>query len=173
MPVEQKKPMRPTTKRLTVAAALATAIAIPAEGIRQFAYWDPPGILTVCYGSTTDVVKGKKYSLEECRERLDADMLAAVHLVDACQPGLPPNALAAFSDAVYNLGPTIACNTTKSTAARLLKAGDVAGACAQLPRWDKASVGGVMVALPGLTKRRAAEKELCLTPSPAALPVAG
>lgn len=137
---------------------------MPAEGLRQFAYYDPPGILTVCYGSTTDVVKGKRYSLEECKARLDADMMKAVTQVDACVPGLPPNVLAAFGDAVYNLGPTIACNPQASTAARLLKAGNFPAACDQLPRWNKARVAGVMVELPGLTKRRHAERDLCKTP---------
>lgn len=150
-------------QRITSALALAAAIAVPAEGLRQYAYYDPPGILTVCYGSTTNVVKGKQYSLDECKARLDADMLTALTAVERCAPGLPVNALAAFSDAVYNLGPTIVCNPGASTAARLLKAGDVAGACNQLPRWDKARVGGVLVPLPGLTKRRAAEKALCLS----------
>ena len=102
--------MPPSNKRLAAAAALATAIAIPAEGLRQYAYYDPPGILTVCYGSTVDVEKGRKYSLAECRARLDADMATAVRTVEACQPGLPENVLAAFADAVYNMGPTIACN---------------------------------------------------------------
>jgi GH24 family phage-related lysozyme (muramidase) len=154
--------MKPRAKRLTVAASLATAIAIPAEGLRQYAYYDPPGILTVCYGSTTNVVKGKKYSLEECRARLDTDMAQAIDAVERCVPGLPENVLAAFGDAVYNIGPKIACDTRRSTAARLLKAGEIAAACQQLPRWDKANIAGVMVSLPGLTKRRAAEKTLCL-----------
>ena len=149
-------------KRVGAAVALAAAIAIPAEGLRQWAYYDPPGILTVCYGSTTNVQKGVKYSLDECKARLDDDMRAAIAQVDACAPGLPVPVLAAFGDAVYNLGPRIACDTAHSTAARLLKAGDLAGACQQLPRWDKASVGGVMVSLPGLTKRRAKEMALCL-----------
>ena len=149
-------------KRVGAAVALAAAIAIPAEGLRQWAYYDPPGILTVCYGSTTNVQKGVKYSLDECKARLDDDMRAAIAQVDACAPGLPVPVLAAFGDAVYNLGPRIACDTAHSTAARLLKAGDLAGACQQLPRWDKASVGGVMVSLPGLTKRRAKEMDLCL-----------
>lgn len=149
-------------KRIAAAIAAATAIAIPAEGLRQFAYYDPPGILTVCYGSTTDVQKGKRYSLDECKARLDADMLDAVLTVERCVPGLPEPVLAAFGDAVYNIGPRIACDTANSTAARLLKSGDIAGACNQLPRWDKARVAGVMVALPGLTKRRAAERALCL-----------
>lgn len=154
--------MASKAKRLTVAAAIASAIAIPAEGLRQVAYYDPPGILTVCYGSTTNVVKGKRYSLEECRARLDADMLEAIEIVDRCVPGLNENVLAAFGDAVYNMGPTIACDTKNSTAARLLKANEIAAACQQLPRWDKARVAGQMVSLPGLTKRRAAEKALCL-----------
>jgi GH24 family phage-related lysozyme (muramidase) len=149
-------------KRRTAAASLAAAIAIPAEGLRQWAYYDPPGILTVCYGSTTNVQKGVKYSLDECKARLDDDMRAAIAQVDACAPGLPVPVLAAFGDAVYNIGPKIACDTAHSTAARLLKAGDIEGACRQLPRWDKASVGGVMVSLPGLTKRRAKEMDLCL-----------
>ena len=149
-------------KRVGAAVALAAAIAIPAEGLRQWAYYDPPGILTVCYGSTTNVQKGVKYSLDECKARLDADMLAAVQAVDRCAPGLPVPVLAAFGDAVYNIGPTVACDTSRSTAARLLKAGDLRGACDQLPRWNNARVAGAMVELPGLTKRRAKERELCL-----------
>ena len=149
-------------KRRTAAASLAVAIAIPAEGLRQWAYYDPPGILTVCYGSTTNVQKGVKYSLDECKARLDDDMRAAIAQVDACAPGLPVPVLAAFGDAVYNIGPTVACDTSRSTAARLLKAGDLRGACDQLPRWNKARVAGAMVELPGLTKRRAKERELCL-----------
>lgn len=147
--------------RLRVVIALASAIAIPAEGLRQYAYYDPPGILTVCYGSTTNVQKGKKYSLEECKARLDADMLKAVQAVDRCAPGLPENVLAAFGDAAYNLGPRIACGPN-STASRLLKIGDIQGACNQLPRWNRATVAGVSIELPGLTKRRAKERELCL-----------
>lgn len=155
-------PMDDKTRRRGAAAAIAVAIAIPAEGLRQWAYYDPPGILTVCYGSTTDVQKGKKYSLDECKARLDSDMRGAIAQVDTCAPGLPVPVLAAFGDAVYNIGPKIACDTAHSTAARLLKAGDIAGACQQLPRWDKANVGGVMVSLPGLTKRRAKEMALCM-----------
>lgn len=152
-----------TAKRRTAAALLATTIAIPAEGLRQYAYLDPPGILTVCYGSTTDVVRGKKYSLEECKARLETDMNAAIATVDRCVPGLPESVLAAFGDAVYNIGPKVACSKKQSTAARMLAAGDYKGACNQLPRWNKSVILGVAVALPGLTKRRNAEREVCLS----------
>lgn len=150
------------TQKRAAAAAIATAIAIPAEGLRRVAYYDPPGILTVCYGSTTDVQKGKHYTLDECKSRLDADMLKAINAVDACVPGLPVNVLAAFGDAAYNIGPKIACSPATSTAARLLKAGDIAGACRQLPRWSRATIAGVSFELPGLVKRRQKEMTLCL-----------
>jgi GH24 family phage-related lysozyme (muramidase) len=155
--------MADAKRRIAAATAIATAIAIPAEGLRQYAYYDPPGILSVCFGSTTNVQKGRKYSVEECRARLDVDMLAAVERVERCAPGLPPNVLAAFADAVYNMGPKIACDTKNSTAARLLKEGRVRAACDQLTRWSKANVAGVMVDLPGLVKRRALERDICLT----------
>jgi len=153
-------------RRWKSAAAIATVIAIPAEGLRQYAYYDPPGILTVCYGSTAQVETGKKYSLEECRARLDNDMLDAIRTVDRCAPGLPDHVLAAFGDAVYNMGPKIACDPQRSTAARLLKAGKTNEACKELPKWNKANVGGSMVPLPGLTKRRKAEMALCLGETP-------
>lgn len=149
-------------KRIAAAAGLAAALAIPAEGLRQFAYYDPPGILTVCYGSTTNVVKGKKYSLEECRARLDRDMLASIERVERCHPGLPVSVLAAFGDTDYNAGSKIACNRKESTAARMLDAGDLVGACNQLPRWNKARVGGVLIPLPGLTTRREKARQVCL-----------
>lgn len=154
-------------QRAAAAAALATIIAIPAEGIRQIAYYDPPGILTVCYGHTgADVVAKRLYPMDECRTLLTVDMQKAVDQVERCVPGLPVPVLAAFADAVFNLGPGLACSRATSTAARMLYAGDLAGACNQLPRWDKARLAGVLVALPGLTKRRAAERSLCLTGVP-------
>lgn len=150
-------------KKTATALALAAAIAAPAEGLRQWAYYCPAGILTTCYGHTgADVVKGKQYSLAECKALLDADMLKAVTQVERCQPGLPEHVLAAFADATFNMGPTIACDRQRSTAARLLYAGEISAACNELPKWNKARVGGQMVALPGLTKRREAERQLCL-----------
>lgn len=155
---------RPTRKQGAI-IALAAGLAVPFEGLRQVAYYDPPGILTVCFGSTTNVEKGKVYSLEECHERLDADMLEAAAAVDRRFPDAPLHVAVAFTDAVYNLGPVIV-NTSSSTAARHLKAGRWREACDQLPRWNKARIGGVLIPLPGLTRRRAAERDVCLTGMP-------
>ena len=149
------------TKRNTSIVAMAIAIATGAEGLRQYAYRDPVGILTVCYGHTGDVER-RRYSLEECEMLLTSDMHKAVDIVAECVPGLPEKVHAAFADAVFNMGPTIACSKKKSTAARMLAEGDYVGACNQLARWTKAHIMGSMVELPGLVKRRARERELCL-----------
>ena len=145
-------------QKLIAIASVAAVIAAGHEGLRQYAYNDPrPGdpILTVCYGSTTQVERGKKYSLEECKQRLDADMLQAVTAVERCHPNLPDNVLIAFADAVYNIGPKVACN---STASKYLTQGNYEAACKELPKWNKSN--GVV--LPGLTKRRKEEMEICL-----------
>lgn len=152
-----------SAKKAGLAVVIAASIAIPAEGLRQVWYVDPVGVDTVCYGTTTNIDKTKRYTKDECMALLSKDMAEAVRQVDACVPDLPIGVLAAFSDAVYNLGPKIVCNTSASTAARMLRAGDLKGACGQLPRWNKGEVlPGVFVALPGLTKRRAREMEICL-----------
>ena len=154
-------PSRSNGQRLAIAAALAAAIAAPMEGLKLTPYYDPPGILTVCRGHTgADVVKGKQYSLAECDQYMTDDMRQAVTAVERCHPGLPVNVLAAFADAVYNIGPSVACN---STASRHLTAGRLTDACNELLRWDKARVFGVLRPLPGLTKRRAMERALCLS----------
>ena len=145
-------------KRYAAILGAAAALAAGFEGLRQYAYYDPrPGdaILTVCYGSTTDVQKGKKYSLEECKARLETDMLEAVIAVERCHPNLPDNVLIAFADAVYNIGPKVAC---KSTASKYLSQGRYDDACNELRKWNKSN--GVV--LPGLTKRREAERQICL-----------
>jgi len=153
--------MSPSQKAIVL--AIATALAIPAEGLRQKWYADPIGLATVCYGHTgADIDKRKTYSLTECKGLLNQDMINAISITDKCVPGLPDKVLAAFSDAVFNVGPVIACDKSRSTAARLLAAGQLRAACLQLPRWRFAKVAGVSVALPGLTKRRAAEMQLCL-----------
>ena len=151
-----------TYKQKAGIAAVAVAIAMPAEGLRQWWYYCPAGIVSICYGSTGNVDKGRKYSMDECKALLDAEMLHYVELVDRCQPGLPEPVLAAFADAAYNIGPKVACGPG-STAARLLKSRDYEAACNQLPRWNKSTVAGKSIELAGLTKRRAQEQALCLT----------
>lgn len=154
--------------RKTAIVAAVVAVLGPAEGMRRVAYYDPPGILTVCQGHT-DAEGGPKidphhvYTIAECKAYTQGDAAHAVDQVLACTPpDIPDSVAVAFSDATYNLGRTIACDRKKSTAARLLYAHNWKGACAQLPQWNKARVAGVLVALPGLTTRRAVEMSICM-----------
>ena len=61
----------------------------------------------------------------------------------------------AYVSLAYNIG---AKNFCGSTLIRKLNAGDYAGACSEIKRWDKA--GGKT--LPGLTKRRHQEYQMCM-----------
>lgn len=152
-----------SVKRIALAITAAASLAIPAEGIRQAAYKDPVGITTICVGHTgPDVKLGQLKTRDECMGLLSEDMRKAVVQVDRCQPGLPFSVLVAFSDAAFNIGPTVACDTSRSTAARRLRERNYYAACQELLRWNKANVGGVMVALPGLTNRRQAERDVCI-----------
>ena len=141
-------------------AAAAALIAAPLEGTYLYAYKDPGGVLTVCTWHTgADIVRGQRYSLEQCKALLEKDMLVAVEAVERCHPGLPDDIAIAFSDAVFNVGPKVAC---ESTAAKRLAEHRYVEACNELPKWNKQRIGGVLVPLPGLTNRRALEREVCL-----------
>ena len=145
-------------KGLSAALAAAAALAAGFEGLRQSPYLDPrpnDAILTVCYGHTGQDIERRKYSLEECTKLLEQDMLTAVQQVNKCHPDLPFGVQVAFSDAVYNIGPKVACN---STASKYLSQGNYEAACKELPKWNKSNG----ITLPGLTRRRNKEMEICL-----------
>lgn len=148
-------------QQMAAAALAAAAIAMPAEGLRRWAYEDAKGVITTCWGSTKSVDPNHHYSLEECRARLDQDMQEAIGHVERCVPGLPEHQLAALADAVFNLGPDVVCNVKKSSVARLAQAGRVEEACDALLRWNKVKKAGMAIELPGLTKRRQRERDLC------------
>jgi lysozyme len=145
-----------------LALILATAIAIPCEGLRQWAYRDSTGLPTICLGSTKGVKMGDFRTVPECKALLTKEMSDVISAVDTCRPGLPTPILAAFSDASYNVGVRIACGTG-TTAARHLKAGNYLAACQELPKWVYAKVAGFSVQLPGLVTRRNLDYELCLS----------
>lgn len=150
--------MATSGKSISAALAAAAALAAGFEGLRQSPYLDPrpnDAILTVCYGHTGPDIQRRKYTVEECVALLEEDMREAVQQVEKCHPDLPFGVLVAFSDAAYNIGPKVACN---STASRYLSQGNYEAACKELPKWNKAN--GVV--LNGLTRRRNKEMEICL-----------
>jgi lysozyme len=142
------------------AVALAVSIAAPAEGYVSYVYRDPVGVLTFCYGETQNAngLQGKHFSQQECKALLERRMAHYDQGNAACVPkweSLPVEVKGAFDSFSYNLGNATFC---KSTARKLLLAGDIRGACHEMGKFIKA--GGRV--LPGLVKRRATEQMMCL-----------
>lgn len=137
-------------------AALVAGIVQPWEGRELQAYRDIVNVWTICDGDTNNVRPGQVATHAECDSRLAANLAAYEAGLDRClTAALPAKVKAAFISWTYNVGVGAACG---STLVRLANAGDIAGACNQLPRWNRA--GGQVVR--GLTNRRAAEQALCL-----------
>lgn len=134
------------------ALALAAPVVMHYEGLRTKPYLDPVGIPTVCYGETH--VQMRQYTVAECQAMLLESMAHHGAQIAPCMPEtLPDHTKAAALSFAYNVGARAFCG---STFARKLKAGDPL-ACAELSRWTYA--GGKE--LPGLVKRRAAERAMC------------
>lgn len=118
--------------------------------------------LTVCNGVTgAGVVAGRYYTPDDCKRLelpryLEAERQARAALRHWNSYNVWVQA--SFIDMVYNVGPGVLDGTT---IARLANTGNLAGACAQMPRWVRGTVGGKSVALPGLIDRRDTTRELC------------
>lgn len=141
-----------------LAAVLGASALIGAhfEGRKLVAYQDVAQVWSICDGHTKGVKPGDTATPAQCDAWLQAEMGDALATVQRCiHAPLSMGQLVAFSDAAYNLGPAVVCG---STLQRLANAGDLAGACNQLPRWNHAA--GKVVA--GLTRRRELERRICL-----------
>lgn len=137
-------------------AALVVVAAF--EGLRTEAYRDVVGVPTICYGETQGVRMGDTATTAECQTMLAervAEFDAGLTRCLPALPTLPDRTRAALASWAYNVGLGNAC---KSTLVRRANAGDLAGACNELPRWNRA--GGKVVR--GLTRRRAEERAMCL-----------
>lgn len=153
-------------KVATPAAAAWLAIGVTAvgafEGLRTTAYLDPVGIPTVCFGETEGVRMGDTYTKAECEAMLADRLVEFDRGLARCLPQLPnyhPETRAALVSWAYNVGVGAACN---STLVRIANQGDLVRACDQLSRWTYATKAGVRIQLPGLVKRRAEERQMCL-----------
>lgn len=132
------------------------------EGLRLKAYRDSAGIPTIGYGHTKTARMGMKITGADAEELLRRDLATAEGAVNLrVEVPINQNQFDALVSFVFNLGGGA---FRRSTLLRLLNAEDYAGAADQFPRWNKARVNGVLVALKGLTRRRAAERALFLEP---------
>lgn len=137
------------------AAALAVSSVALYEGKVNRTYVDPVGVLTSCYGHTgPELRKGQTFTDEQCLDQLQADLLKHAAALECVKAPMTDGQKAAFLSFAFNVGNGAFCG---STLVRKANAGDIDGACAELSRWTYA--GGKQ--LPGLIKRRAAERKLC------------
>ena len=148
--------------RLPAYAVIAATLAMPFEGLYTHAYHDKlaHGLPTVCYGMTSSdrpVKMTDVYTPEQCKIFLEEDLPKYWAQVFPCiHVATSDHEKAAFTDAAYNVGSKAIC---KSTAVRLLNAGDHRGGCQALSKFDMAS--GQIVK--GLVRRRSAEIAVCET----------
>lgn len=148
-----------------IATGISAALALAAvtfvkswEGESLTPYRDIVGVATVCYGATD--VEMRRYTREECEAQLTSSIGQFYVSMNACLPSfvnLTQNQQVALLSWSYNVGVGAAC---KSTLVRKVKTGAAASDwCKELLRWDYA--GGKKVR--GLTNRRNAEYELCIS----------
>lgn len=141
----------------TGAVALAVPLVAKYEGTVLRSYRDPVGIVTACTGHTGPELKiGQTYTRQQCEDMLYKDLAKHADALACVSQPLTDGQRAAFVSFAFNVGEGAFCG---STLVRKANAGDIDGACAELSRWTYA--GGKQ--LPGLIKRRAAERQLCET----------
>lgn len=141
---------------ITLLASTLVGIAAHEE-FRADAYYPTKNdVPTIGYGSTKGVKMGDKITPTRALIRLEQE-LDDIYVKALRRMVLVPlydHEFGALVSFIYNIGET---QFRSSTLLKKLNAGDYAGACAELSRWDKQK-GKV---LRGLTLRRAEERAIC------------
>ena len=132
------------------------------EGLRLKVYRDPVKLLTVGYGHLILPRDGLKFgdaiSQEGADELLQQDLAMAINIVESfVRIPLNDNQFGALVSFTFNLG---GGNLLRSSLFRHLNLGDYKTAADRFLLWTRA--GGRV--LPGLVRRRKAERELFLSP---------
>ncbi len=126
------------------------------EGCVLKAYQDSAGVWTIGYGHTKGVHSGMTISATQAEDYLKSDLAMFEQAVNNCVTvSITQNVFDALVSFSFNVG---GAALKKSTLLAKLNKGDINGAAAEFDKWVYA---GKRV-LPGLIRRRAAEKELFL-----------
>jgi lysozyme len=141
---------------LTLSASALVGIAVH-EGYRGEAYIPVKGdVPTIGFGTTAGVKSGDTIEPVQALVRKLQDVQKFEGALKQCvRVPLHQHEYDAFLSLAYNIGPGAFCG---STLVRRLNAGDYAGACAEILRWDRFRGEP----LRGLTLRRQAENRQCL-----------
>ena len=127
------------------------------EGYKSVAYIPVPGdVPTIGFGTTSGVKMGDTIDPVTALQKKIRDVERFEGAIQQCvRVSLHQHEYDAYLSLAYNIGPTAFCG---STLVRKLNAGDYAGACQEILRWDKFK--GQTLA--GLTKRRQSEYLQCI-----------
>jgi lysozyme len=126
------------------------------EGCKLEAYRCPAGIWTIGFGHTGDVLPGMKVTQHQADTVLEYDLERFESAVGKLCPQANANQFSALVCFAFNVGVDA---LKSSTLLRKFLAGDVSGAAEEFLKWTHAAGKE----LPGLVKRRAAERALFLT----------
>ncbi|MDA8448497.1 endolysin [Acidovorax sp. GBBC 3332] len=118
--------------------------------------------LTVCNGVTgVGVVAGRYYTPADCYQLERARYIVAEREAARLLPrwtSYDPFVQATFVDFTWNKGAQALAGSTMRTKANR---GDLKGACMENPRWNRGTVRGASVVLPGLQLRGESNDEIC------------
>lgn len=132
------------------------------EGLELESYLDIADVWTIGYGHTETAGPNQRISEREAEDLLKRDLKPREKAVDQLtNVPLNQNEFDALVSFVYNVGIDA---YRGSTARKRLNKGDRLGAADALTWWNKATVDGVLRPVTGLTRRRAAERGIFITP---------
>lgn len=160
-------------RRMAISALGVTAVvlvgAVVHEGYSDEPYLDSVGVLTIGPGRTEGVKPGEKTTVQRELVLMLKDMEGRKAAIEKCVTvPLYQHELDAYISLAYNIGTGAFCG---STLVRKLNAGDYAGACREILRWNRAGGKDCNVRANncyGIVERRQAEYRTCTN-----LPAAG
>ncbi|MEL6439254.1 MAG: lysozyme [Cyanobacteria bacterium J06621_8] len=154
-------------KKTPPVSSLAINIVKEFEGFKDHAYIDTDGTPVIGYGLSR--INGRRVSLGDRINQHQAHQALNLHLEEIHQElarvvevPLNEHQLSALASISFNVGVD---SIKESTLLRKINTQDYLGAANEFLRWDKANLRGRLVRLPGLTRRRQAERKLFLAPS--------
>ncbi|MEO1339825.1 MAG: lysozyme, partial [Cyanobacteria bacterium J06635_13] len=156
-PIKQKPKQEPIPE-------IAINLIKEFEGFKDYAYIDTDGTPVIGYGLSringVPVRIGDRITPSEADSALDAHLQEIQQeLAKVVKVELTEQQLSALASISFNVGVGAIKN---STLLRKINAQDYAGAANEFLRWDKTNMRGRLVQLPGLSRRRAAERSLFL-----------
>lgn len=132
------------------------------EGFVDHPYLCPAGYPTIGYGHRIPSVAHPAITMQDAEALLMVDLRIAERGALQLCPNLTtePRRLAALTDLVFNVGRDALDGMSQSDlnddagVVKRLRATDWEGAAERFRRWDHAKVGGMLIELPGLKRRR-------------------